>query len=62
MTELLRVAIAESGIPLLLIEKETGVTRASIRRFVAGEQSLRLDKAEVLANYFGLELTRRIPR
>jgi len=42
--------------------KETGVTRGSIRRFVAGKQSLRLDKAEIFADYFGLELTRRKPK
>ena len=28
------------------LERETGVTRASIMRFVRGTQSLRLDKAE----------------
>jgi plasmid maintenance system antidote protein VapI len=52
----LRRAIAESGIPLLRLERETGVTRASIGRFVRGERSLRLDMADRLAAYFGLEL------
>ncbi len=36
--------------------RETGVTRASIMRFVRGSQSLRLDMADRLAAYFGLEL------
>jgi plasmid maintenance system antidote protein VapI len=38
------------------LERETGVTRASIRRFVNGERTLRLDMADRLAAYFGLEL------
>jgi plasmid maintenance system antidote protein VapI len=38
------------------LERETGLTRASIMRFVAGRQSLRLDKADKLAAYFGLSL------
>jgi hypothetical protein len=37
-------------------ERETGVTRASIMRFVRGSQSLRLDMADRLAGRFGLEL------
>jgi plasmid maintenance system antidote protein VapI len=38
------------------LERETGVTRASIMRFVRGSQSLRLDMADRLAAHFGLEL------
>jgi plasmid maintenance system antidote protein VapI len=38
------------------LERETSVTRASILRFVRGSQSLRLDMADRLAAYFGLEL------
>ncbi len=38
------------------LERETGVTRASVMRFVRGSQSLRLDVADRLASYFGLEL------
>jgi plasmid maintenance system antidote protein VapI len=38
------------------LERETGVTRASIMRFVRGSQSLRLDMADKLAAFFGLEL------
>jgi plasmid maintenance system antidote protein VapI len=39
------------------LERETGVTRASIMRFVRGTQSLRLDMADRLAARFGLGLT-----
>jgi plasmid maintenance system antidote protein VapI len=56
ISELLRRTIAESGIPYKALERETGVARASIMRFVRGSQSLRLDMADRLAAYFGLEL------
>jgi Helix-turn-helix len=38
------------------LQRETGVTRASITRFVSGERFLRLDIADKLAAFFGLEL------
>jgi len=56
ISELLRRTIAESGVPYLQLERETGVVRASIMRFVRGAQSLRLDVADKLAAYFGLAL------
>lgn len=59
ISDLLRQSIAESGVPLLVLQRETGVTRASIMRFVRGDQTLRLDIADKLADYFGLELTKR---
>jgi len=57
ISDLLRRTIAKSDVPLLALERETGVTRASIRRFVNGEQFLRLDMADALATYFNLRLT-----
>jgi plasmid maintenance system antidote protein VapI len=59
ISDLLRRTIVESGIPYKALERETGVTRASIMRFVRGDQSLRLDMADRLAAYFGLELRER---
>jgi len=60
MSALLRQTIAqavEAGrTNYLSLERETGVTRASIRRFVNGERTLRLDMADRLAGFFGLEL------
>jgi hypothetical protein len=56
MTDVLKKAIADSGLPHLTIEQKTGVPRASIMRFMRGEQSLRLDMADRLAAFFGLEL------
>lgn len=57
ITDVLRQAILDSGLPLLRIARETGVQRASLSRFVRGKNSLRLDVADKLAAYFGLELT-----
>ncbi len=57
ITDVLRQAILDSGLPLLRIADETGVERASISRFVRGKNSLRLDMADRLAVYFGLMLT-----
>jgi plasmid maintenance system antidote protein VapI len=59
ISDLLRQTIADSGIPLKRLERETGVTRASIMRFVRGSQFLRLDMADRLAAYLGLRLARR---
>ncbi len=56
MSETLRNAIAKSGIAHIALERATGVKRGSIMRFVRGERSLRLDKADALAQYFGLTL------
>ena len=52
----MRNTIAASKIPLLVLERETGVKRQSIMRFLREERSLRLDIADKLAHYFGLEL------
>jgi transcriptional regulator with XRE-family HTH domain len=59
MSDVLRQAIVESGLALIALERATGVQRMSIARFLRGTHSLRLDKAELLAAYFGLELGRR---
>jgi transcriptional regulator with XRE-family HTH domain len=59
ISDMLRRKIAASGMSYKSLERETGVTRASIMRFVRGDQSLRLDKADRLAEYFGLELRKR---
>jgi hypothetical protein len=59
MTETLRAAIRDSGLSAYRISKDTGLVVTSIIRFVDGETSLRLDKADVLAEYFRLQLVRR---
>jgi plasmid maintenance system antidote protein VapI len=59
MSEVLRRAIVESGETYLGLSKATGLTRASIQRFVDGRNSLRLDLADRLATHFGLTLRKR---
>lgn len=54
VTEALKKAIAESGLTYSHLERETGVVRASMLRFMRGECYLRLDMADRLADYFGL--------
>jgi plasmid maintenance system antidote protein VapI len=56
ISDTLRRAIVESGVSYNAIQRETGVTRASIMRFVEGRQSLRLDLADRLATHFRLVL------
>ena len=56
MTDVLRIAIEESGVSRYQIAKDTGILQGSLSRFVRGETSLRLDKADRLAAYLGLRL------
>lgn len=59
ISDLLRRTIAEGGVSYNALQKATGVTRASMMRFVRGDQSLRLDVADRLAAYFDLELRKK---
>ena len=59
ISDQLRRAIVESGESLNSLQKATGVPRASIMRFVRGDQSLRLDKADRLAEHLGLNIVKR---
>jgi len=54
MTELLRKALSETE-SLRAVERATGVKRQSMMKFLRGEQSIRLDFADQLAAYFGIE-------
>lgn len=60
ISELLRKTISEAinegDTTYLELQRETGITRASIMRFVKGRQFLRLDMADKLAEHFNLEL------
>ncbi len=56
MTDVLRAAIESSGVTEYKIAQETGILATSLGRFMRGETSLRLDKADVLAAYLGLRL------
>lgn len=54
MTDLLRQEILDSP-SFLGVERETGVIRQTLMDFARGKASMRLDKADVLAAYFGIE-------
>jgi plasmid maintenance system antidote protein VapI len=56
LTDAIRRAILESGLSFQALENETGVLRQSLMKFVQGKQSLRLNIADKLAAYFGLEV------
>jgi transcriptional regulator with XRE-family HTH domain len=56
ISDVLRRAVRASGLSLKALEREAGVQRASLSRFMAGKQSLRLDIADKLAAYFELRL------
>lgn len=56
ITEALQDAINSSELNYRALERETGVIRQSLMKFSRGETSLRLDIADKLAAYFGLEL------
>jgi plasmid maintenance system antidote protein VapI len=58
ITDTIRRAIRDSGLTLYAIGRDTGVKRQSLERFVAGKQSLRLDMADKLAAYLGIECRR----
>lgn len=59
MTDMLRAAIEDSGLSAYRIAKDTGLVVTSVIRFMNHETSLRLDKADRLADYLGLELVKR---
>jgi transcriptional regulator with XRE-family HTH domain len=59
MTDRLRKAVNDCPLPFQALERETGVLRQTLMKFARGETSIRLDIADKLAAYFGLELTER---
>ena len=59
MTNVLKTAIEKSGVSRYRIAQDTGILETSLSRFMRGETSLRLDKADVLAEYLGLKLVER---
>lgn len=59
ITEALKHAIEASGMSIKALQRETGVSRQSMMHFMRGSRTLRLDIADKLANYFGLDLLPR---
>jgi transcriptional regulator with XRE-family HTH domain len=56
LTDVLRAAIEESGLTRYRIARGAGVDESILMRFVRREMSIRLDKADRLAAYLGLQL------
>ncbi len=59
LTETLRQSIADSELPFIELERQTGVLRQSLMKFARGEQTLLLDAADKLAKFFALDLVKR---
>jgi len=57
MTDLLREALAQCE-SLSAVERATGLKRQSLMKFLRGEQSLRLNLADKLAEHFEIECRR----
>ena len=55
LTDALRAAIQDSGQSYYALAAATGLDADSISRFARGQTSLRLDLADRLAQYFGIE-------
>jgi len=56
LTERLRKAILDSGESFNALSRKTGVAVPVISRFASRERSLKIETADRLAAYFGLEL------
>jgi transcriptional regulator with XRE-family HTH domain len=59
LTDALKSAMEQSGLTRYEIAKRTGVPPTSLMRFLRGDTSLRLDKADAIANCLGLELVKK---
>lgn len=62
LTELIRAAIETSDLTPYEIAKRSGVDKASLSRFIAGDRSLSLESIEKLAPELGLEITAKRTR
>jgi len=55
ITATLQKAVRQSGQSLYAISKATGLNEDSLSRFMRGRTSMRLDLADKLADYLGIE-------
>lgn len=60
MTQVLKQAIHDSEQSIYAIAMATGLEQSSLRRFMWGETSLRLDLADKLAAHLGLVLRKEM--
>jgi len=59
ITEILRQALIEYPGSCYDVELATGINRASMTRFIKRQRTLRLDTADVLCAFLGIEVVRR---
>ena len=59
LTEQLSAAIADSGLSIYRIAKDSGVPQATLQRFVSGQRDMRLSNANKVAAYLELHLTKK---
>ncbi len=57
VTDDIKKAIRESGLSIRNLSKLSGVPRIPLNRFMNGQTELRLSMVDLLADFFGLELT-----
>ncbi len=62
LDELLREMVEHSEYSRYRISMETGVSQAQLSRFVHGQQTISIETAEVLAEFFGMEVVLRPTR
>jgi hypothetical protein len=56
LTDVLKAAVERSRLTHYRIGRDSGIPESSLLRFMRGETSLRLDRADRLAAYLGLHL------
>lgn len=59
MAAQLKKAIQDSGKTVNAVAVESGIPQPVLHRFVSGERDLTLTTVQKLADYFGLELSRK---
>ncbi len=59
LSEILRERMRQTGLPIAVIARETGIVQPVLHRFFKGEQDLTLRTATKLADYLELDLVPR---
>ena len=59
LADILRERMRQTGLPIAVIARETGIVQPVLHRFFKGEQDLTLRTATKLARYLDLEFVPR---
>lgn len=58
MSQAIKAAVRDSGLPVAHIAKSAGVPQPVLQRFLSGDRdNIRLDTAEKLCRFFGMVLS-----